>query len=118
MPGDKQHWETIYAQKKPNEVSWFQQDPTRSLELIRSVTASRQHRIIDVGGGASVLVDRLLEDGYSDLSVLDLSEKALEYAKERLGLKAAKVTWIVGDATVFRAEKPFDLCMTGRFSIS
>ena len=86
---DKQkHWETIYETKEPTDVSWFQTHLQKSLELIDSANVTADARIIDVGGGASTLVDDLLEKGFKNLTVLDISAKALEKTKERLGNKA------------------------------
>lgn len=86
---DKQkHWETIYETKDATEVSWFQPHLQKSLTLIDSARLAPNARIIDVGGGASTLVDDLLARGFTDLTVLDISSKALEKTKERLGEKA------------------------------
>ncbi|MDZ7732960.1 MAG: class I SAM-dependent methyltransferase [Acidimicrobiia bacterium] len=89
-------------------MSWFQETPTRSLELIRRVTGTTAS-VIDVGGGASRLIDHLLEAGYRDLTVLDLAAGALEAARRRLGDRATTVTWIEGDVTTFDAGRRFDL---------
>jgi SAM-dependent methyltransferase len=91
------HWETIYRTKDVQRVSWFQSEAHRSLDLITRVCADRAAPIIDVGAGASVLVDNLLDAGYRDISVLDLSEAALEISRERLGADSAKVKWMRGD---------------------
>jgi ubiquinone/menaquinone biosynthesis C-methylase UbiE len=93
----KTHWETIYRTKDVHEVSWFQAEARRSLDLIARICPDRSAPIIDVGAGASVLVDNLLAAGYRDLSVLDLSEAALEISRERLDTDSAKVKWMVGD---------------------
>lgn len=95
----KQHWEQVYATKASNAVSWFQEHADLSLRLIRSAGVTKDSAIIDVGGGASTLVDDLLADGYSNLTVLDLSAKALEIAKQRLGSHATSVHWLEGDVT-------------------
>jgi SAM-dependent methyltransferase len=95
------HWEGVYTKKGENEVSWFQENPTPSLELIAQVGATPASAIIDIGGGASRLVDNLVDRGFEDITVLDLSEAALEAAKGRLGDRAARVHWIVADATVW-----------------
>jgi len=94
----KSHWETIYRTKDVHEVSWFQPEARRSLDLIMRVCPDRSAPIIDVGAGASVLVDNLLAAGYQDLSVLDLSEAALGISRDRLGTDSAKVKWIRADA--------------------
>jgi SAM-dependent methyltransferase len=98
------HWETIYRTKDVHEVSWFQSEARRSVDLITRICPDRSAPIIDVGAGASVLVDNLLTDGYRNLSVLDVSEAALKISRDRLGVDSAKVNWMVGD--VLRV--PFD----------
>ena len=98
------HWEHIYRTKDPTEVSWYQREPRLSLELIRRVTPDLAAPIIDVGGGASTLVDGLVEAGYHDVTVLDLAPSALTIAQQRLGGRAGRVTWIPGNA--LEAELP------------
>src|ERR1700747_996060 len=93
----KDHWETIYRTKAANEVSWYQREAAVSLALIRQV-ASGNAAILDIGGGASTLVDSLLSHGYNDVTVLDIAANALPNAKARLGADAARARWIVGDA--------------------
>ena len=105
----KKHWETVYDTKQPNEVSWTQQLPQTSLDFIHSFNLSKNAKIIDIGGGDSRLVDCLLEEGFVNLTVLDISEKALERAKIRLGKKAEKVTWIVSDITEFKPTVSYDV---------
>lgn len=95
----KEHWETVYTSKKINAVSWFQPHADISLGLIRETGLGLDAAIIDVGGGASMLVDDLLKAGYSDLTVLDLSGAALGEAKKRLGREAGRVNWIEADIT-------------------
>jgi len=97
----KEHWENIYANKQMNEVSWFQQEPTTSLALIQKNTQSKDDAIIDIGGGDGFLVDNLLDLGYTNITVLDISANAINKAKERLGVNADKVKWIVSDITEF-----------------
>ena len=92
----KSHWEAIYGKKRPEEVSWYQPEATLSLELIRAV-ASLESAIVDVGGGASTLVDGLLRAGYRQLTILDLSVSALNAAQRRLGASARMVSWREGD---------------------
>ncbi len=104
-----QHWETVYQTKQPNEVSWTQEIPQTSLDFIHSFHMPKSARIIDIGGGDSKLVDYLLEEGYENLSVLDISPTSIERAKKRLGEKAAKVTWIVSDITAFHPETTYDI---------
>lgn len=99
----QQHWERVYTTKPATGVSWYSPHLSRSLELIERATAGREARIIDVGGGASTLVDDLVERGDA-VTVLDLSEQALAVARDRLGPKAARVTWLAADVTT--AELP------------
>jgi len=105
----KKHWEQVYKGKSPLEVSWFQLQPTHSLRFIQSTGITKQDFIIDVGGGASVLVDRLLDDGYENLAVLDISSSALEHAKQRLGERAEKVKWYEADITSFNPPNAYSL---------
>jgi SAM-dependent methyltransferase len=110
MSGNSQaHWETVYTQKDEQEVSWFQDSPQPSLALIARVGATPASAIIDVGGGASRLVDALLSRGFAHLTVLDLSEAALEKARARLGDDAAKVRWIAADITTWQPDTAYDL---------
>jgi ubiquinone/menaquinone biosynthesis C-methylase UbiE len=95
----KEHWEKVYTTKATDTVSWFQPHADLSLDLIKATGVSHDAAIIDVGGGASTLVDDLLANGYTDLSVLDLSAAALTAAQMRLGLQASKVQWIEADVT-------------------
>lgn len=105
----KTHWENVYTNKTPTDVSWFQQEPAVSLELIASTGISCASKIIDVGAGASVLVDKLLDQGFGDLTVLDVSSKALDYAQKRLGNRAGTVKWIEADITEFESTEKYDL---------
>ena len=101
----KAHWETIYNSKQPNEVSWTQEVPAISLELIRNSKDPKNAKIIDIGGGDSKLVDFLLQEGYNNISVLDISEAAINRSKKRLGKEANKVKWIVSDILNFNPKK-------------
>ena len=103
------HWEGVYSKKKSTEVSWYQQHPERSLELIKATGVDASASIIDIGGGASTLVDFLLDAGYQNLTVLDIAHGAIEQAKSRLGLLADKVEWLEQDITRFVAEESFDV---------
>jgi len=109
MEDRKIHWENIYGTKKFTEVSWYQQKPEVSLDYIHTTGLEKDSAIIDIGGGDSYLVDFLLEEGYSDISVLDISEKALKRAKERLEDKAINVKWIVADAAGFEPQRKYDI---------
>jgi hypothetical protein len=104
---NKSHWENVYSTKQPNEVSWTQEIPQSSLDFIRGFQLPKSASIIDIGGGDSRLVDFLLEEGYTDITVLDISVSALERAKIRLGERGEKVTWIVSDITEFKPEKHY-----------
>jgi 2-polyprenyl-3-methyl-5-hydroxy-6-metoxy-1,4-benzoquinol methylase len=101
----KAHWETIYRTKDVHEVSWFQSEARRSLELISRICPDRSAPIIDVGAGASVLVDNLLAAGYQNVSVLDLSEAALEISRARLGSDSTKVKWMRADVLRARLDE-------------
>jgi len=101
------HWEGVYATKAENEVSWFQEAPAISIEMIKQTMATRDSAIIDIGGGASRLVDALLNDGYRDVTVLDLSAAALELAKRRIGPASAQVEWIVADVTTWKPARQY-----------
>jgi ubiquinone/menaquinone biosynthesis C-methylase UbiE len=95
----QQHWESIYATKSPDEVSWYRPHLERSLFFVIDAKLGPDAQIIDVGGGSSTLVDDLLDLGYRNLTVLDISSAAIEQARERLGERADAVSWVVGDAT-------------------
>ena len=105
---NKDHWETIYTNKALTDVSWYQQVPETSLELLERANLPKTAKIIDAGGGDSLFVDHLIEAGYTDITVLDISANALERAKLRLGEKAAKVKWIVSDASKFSPSETYD----------
>jgi 2-polyprenyl-3-methyl-5-hydroxy-6-metoxy-1,4-benzoquinol methylase len=103
------HWEGVYTTKGEKEVSWYQDNPAPSLDLIALTGVSKQASIVDIGGGASRLVDQLLAQGFERLTVLDLSAAALDAAKTRLGEKAAKVRWEVADITTWESPGSYDL---------
>jgi ubiquinone/menaquinone biosynthesis C-methylase UbiE len=104
----KTHWETIYATKKLSEVSWYQPVPETSLQFLADSNLPKDAKIIDVGGGDSFFVDHLLEAGYTDITVVDISVNALERVKDRLGEKAKLVKWIVGDITQIELTDQYD----------
>ena len=108
MENNKSHWENVFATKNPNEVSWTQKYPKTAMNYLENLNLSKTANIIDIGGGDSNLVDVLLEKGFQNIWVLDISEFALERAKKRLGDKADLVHWIVADITEFKPEVKFD----------
>ena len=103
------HWQNVYATKAENEVSWYQATPAPSLDLIAATGLSKDASIIDVGGGASRLVDSLLDRGFHRMTILDLSASALEEAKKRLGRRADGIEWIVVDITIWEPASGYDL---------
>lgn len=106
----KNYWETVYQTKSDNQVSWFREHLDNSLRMILQTGVGREAAIIDVGGGTSTLADDLLENGFAAVSVLDISAKALEKSKDRLGEKAALIEWIEADITeVFLPENYYDV---------
>jgi SAM-dependent methyltransferase len=105
----KDHWEKIYQSKAFRDLTWAQEVPHTSLDFINSFNLPLNASIIDIGGGDSRLVDHLLKQGYSDITVLDISVQSLERARQRLGKDADKVKWLVGDVRTFVCEKPYDL---------
>jgi 2-polyprenyl-3-methyl-5-hydroxy-6-metoxy-1,4-benzoquinol methylase len=106
----KTHWENIYDTKQLHEVSWFQPKPTTSLALIEMLDLNSEAKIIDIGGGDSLLVDNLLQHGFNDLSVLDISGKALLRAQGRIGEdNSAKVKWIEADISTFVPDRVYDI---------
>lgn len=109
MTDSKQHWERVYAEKTPLDVSWYQKEPAVSLRLIEHSGLAKEAAIIDVGGGASLLVDRLLDAGYSRLTVLDISARALEFARTRLGPRAHQVDWVETDIRHYRPAHSYAL---------
>lgn len=100
----KTHWDRIYRTQRSTEVSWYQAEPTRSLELLRETGAGPETEIIDIGGGDSTLVDAVVSGGLGRMTVLDISSAALTRAQARLGERAREVTWIEADVTL--AELP------------
>lgn len=105
----KEHWESVYQTKATNDVSWYQAYPVVSLDLITRTRVGLKDGIIDVGGGASVLADCLLDAGFTDVSVLDISKSALEHASRRLGERAARIVWYEADVREFTPTRRFAL---------
>ncbi len=105
----KHHWDTVYETKTPDQVSWTQEVPKTSLEFIHSFGLKKTAKIIDIGGGDSNFVDHLLDEGFENITVLDISAKALEKSQKRLGYKATKVNWVVSDITEFKPKTTFDV---------
>ncbi|MBB77910.1 MAG: SAM-dependent methyltransferase [Crocinitomicaceae bacterium] len=104
----KKHWENIYFSKQNNEMSWFQETPSTSISLFKIANLSKESSIIDVGGGNSLFVDYLLQQGYEKITVLDISKIAIDRAKSRLGKNATKVNWIIKDINDFYPKEKYD----------
>ncbi len=109
MSGRETHWENVYATKGEHTVSWFQEKPDISLDLIRATGVTTTASIIDIGGGTSRLVDVLLDEGFKAVTVLDISEKALSTSKTRLGTRSAHVQWVVADITTWQPSQTYDV---------
>ncbi len=109
QPELKNYWDLVYNTKSGNQVSWFQPYPTTSIHFIQLFNLPLTANIIDIGGGDSLLVDALLDKGYQNIYVLDISANAIEQAKKRLGKKAEQVNWIVSDITTYQPTVFFDL---------
>jgi hypothetical protein len=105
----KNHWETIYKTKNPAQVSWTQEVPKTSLAFIHSFGLKKTAKIIDIGGGDSTFVDYLLDEGFENITVLDISAQALDKAKKRLGNKSNKINWVVSDITEFQPGTTYDV---------
>jgi trans-aconitate methyltransferase len=103
------HWESVYQTRGEREVSWFEESPAISLDLIHATGVSSEASIIDIGGGASRLVDALLDEGFRAITVLDLSEHALAATQARLGARSAKVKWIAADVTAWQPFEIYDV---------
>lgn len=103
------HWETVYQTKGERDVSWFEESPATSLDLVRATGVTADASIIDIGGGASRLVDALLDAGFGGITVLDLSEHALAAAQARLGARNANVKWIAADVTRWQPSETYDV---------
>jgi trans-aconitate methyltransferase len=106
MATRQQHWDEVWRDRAPDDVSWFQAEPSRAARLVEEVCPERDAPVLDVGGGASRLVDLLLDRGYTDLTVLDLAADALAHARQRLADRAGAVRWITADVTTHRVDRP------------
>lgn len=104
-----EHWNRVYAEKDPSSVSWFQPEPEPSLRALDRLGARPTSSLIDVGGGASTLVDTLLERGWRDVTVLEIASTALERTKARLGEVADNVAWEVADVTTWHPIRRYDV---------
>lgn len=109
MASRRDHWETVYTTKAEADVSWFQASPEMSVALIKAAGATADTAIIDIGGGASRLVDALLQEGIGTVAVLDLSQAALAAAQKRLGALAEQVEWIACDVTAWAPARRYDI---------
>lgn len=109
MSEKKQHWENVFSTKQENEVSWYQRKPQTSINFFIDNNIPQNAKIIDIGGGDSYLIDSLLELGYTNLFLLDISENAIQRIQNRLGAQAEKVTFIVSDVLDFQSETTFDV---------
>jgi trans-aconitate methyltransferase len=109
MTEKKEHWENVYDEKQLKEVSWYEEIPETSLDMIAAFSLPKDAAIIDIGGGDSLLVDYLLALGYTNLTVLDISSNAIERAKMRLGDRAQQIKWIVSDVIDFKPTRTYDL---------
>lgn len=109
MEQRRQHWERVYEDRSPEQVSWHQDSPDTSLALLEHTGVGPDAAILDLGGGASRFVDGLLERGYTDVTVFDISERALLHAQERVGDRAQDVAWIRGDVTHATLDHHYDV---------
>jgi 2-polyprenyl-3-methyl-5-hydroxy-6-metoxy-1,4-benzoquinol methylase len=105
----KEHWENVFAAKQETEVSWYQKNPETSLSFFKDNAIPKDAKIIDIGGGDSYLIDTLLEMGYTNLYLLDISENAIQRIQKRLGSKANQITFIVTDVLDYKPEVKFDV---------
>jgi len=104
----KEHWENIYKTKQLNQVSWYQPKPETSIEIFNSFNLPKTANIIDVGAGDSFFVDFLLDNNFVNITVLDISENAINRAKKRLGARSKKVKWIIANSATFKSSESYD----------
>jgi SAM-dependent methyltransferase len=109
VAGDRAHWEGSYAQRAPDQVSWYEPLPQRSLELVQATGLGHDASILDVGGGASSLAEELLDMGYTDVTVADISPAALAHAQTALGSNTARITWVEADIRIHDFGRRYDL---------
>jgi SAM-dependent methyltransferase len=109
LSSQQQHWQAVYRDRPPESVTWYQERPALSLSFIEASGIGSDAAVVDIGGGCSLLVDHLLDVGYTNLTVLDLSSTAMRYARQRLGDSARKVTWIEADVLEYRFDTTFDV---------
>jgi len=105
----KNHWQEVWSEAHPGTVSWYQETPDLSLRMIEASGIGKDARVIDIGAGASTLVDSLLDRGFKNVAVLDLAEASVRHTRARLGARSEAVTWLTEDVTAFRPEEPVDL---------
>ena len=108
-PGRQAHWQNVYRTKGERDVSWFEESPAISLDLIHATGVGLDAKIVDIGGGASRLVDALVGEGFTSVTVLDLSETALATARARLGAAASRIAWVVADVTAWQPAQSYDV---------
>ena len=104
----QEHWETVYQKKNFEDVSWFQETPTTSIQFFESMQLPKTANIIDIGGGESRFVDYLLENDYKNVTILDISATAIEKKKQALGNKAHQVKWVISDVVDFKPTEQYD----------
>jgi trans-aconitate methyltransferase len=109
MSERSQHWDRVYSGQSAEMVSWYQKSPATSLSLVAAVDAPPDARIVDVGGGASTLVDNLIQAGFRDVTVVDLAAAALEISRQRLAGRGSEVRWLAQDVTSWRPDRVFDI---------
>lgn len=108
-PGRQRHWQSIYGQKDPAQVSWFEPTPAFSLAMLDAVAAHPGQSVIDVGAGASRLANALLQRGFTDITALDIAAGGLDVARRELGPAASRITWITADLLSWHPEKRYDI---------
>jgi SAM-dependent methyltransferase len=109
VTGRAQHWDRVYTTRNPSEVSWYEREPAMSLRLIESIAAGRPLSVLDVGGGASMLVDRLAARSFTDVTVLDVSSRVLEAVRDRLGGKRPGISLVAGDVLTWNTRRTYDV---------